>query len=125
MDTAGLHVPTKPIRGLSALNVGNISRLSPSTRCGTAANSICKPLDVFIKHNISLEGTFSLLNPTELRHYRVACIVLLPSIKFKCRSSSSFSFNSSFRLASIKYTFNACYRPLALGKHLHKGIELN
>jgi hypothetical protein len=25
---------------------------------------------------------FSLLNPTKLHHYRVTCIILLPSIKF-------------------------------------------
>jgi hypothetical protein len=54
-----LLVPTKQIRDFSTFNVSNVSRLNPSTRCVTAANNICKSLDVFNKHNISLEGAFS------------------------------------------------------------------
>jgi hypothetical protein len=58
MDTAGLRVPPKQIRDFFACNVSNISRLSPSTGCVRASN-ICKSLDVFNKHDISLEDTFS------------------------------------------------------------------
>jgi hypothetical protein len=44
---------------------------------------------------------FPLLNPTELRQYRVTCIVLLPSIKFQSSSCSSLC------LAFVVYTFSA------------------
>jgi hypothetical protein len=59
MDTAGLRVPTKQIWVFSTFNVSNVSRLSPSRRCFTSANNICKSLDVFTKHNISLRTHFS------------------------------------------------------------------
>jgi hypothetical protein len=58
MDTVGLRVPTKQIRDFSTVNVSNVSRLSPSARYITAANSICKSLDVFNNHVVSLEDTF-------------------------------------------------------------------
>jgi hypothetical protein len=54
MDTAGLGVLTKQIRVFSTLNVSNVSRLSPSTRRVTAANNICRSLNVFNKHNTSV-----------------------------------------------------------------------
>jgi hypothetical protein len=60
MDTAGLRVPTKQIRGFSTSNVSNVSRLSPSAGCVVAANSIWKSLDVYKKNNISTEDKFSL-----------------------------------------------------------------
>jgi hypothetical protein len=47
-----------------------------------AANSIFKSLDVFNKRKVSLEDTFSFVNPTELRHYRVTCVTLLSRIKY-------------------------------------------
>jgi hypothetical protein len=59
MATVGVRVPTEQIRDFSTFNVRNVSRLGPSTRCVTAANSICISPDVFNKHNISLEDTFS------------------------------------------------------------------
>jgi hypothetical protein len=58
MDTLGLRVRTKQLRGFSIFTVSNVSGLSPSTRCVTAANKICKSLDVSNKLNISLEDTF-------------------------------------------------------------------
>jgi hypothetical protein len=61
MDTVGLRVATKQIRDFSTFNVSNVSILSPSTRCVTAANNISKSLDVFSKHNISLEDALSFL----------------------------------------------------------------
>jgi hypothetical protein len=54
----GFRVPTNQIRFFSNFKVSNVSRLSPSTRCGVAAN-ICKSLYIFNKCNISLEGIFS------------------------------------------------------------------
>jgi hypothetical protein len=59
MDIVGLGVPAKQIRDFSTFNDSNASRFSPSTRCVTAANSICRSLGVLKKHSISLEGTFS------------------------------------------------------------------
>jgi hypothetical protein len=58
MDNVGLRVPTKQIRGFSTFNLNNVWRLSSSSKCVTAANSFCKSLDVFNKHNMSLEDIF-------------------------------------------------------------------
>jgi hypothetical protein len=55
LGTVDLRVPTKQIRDLSTLDA---SRLIPSTRC-IMATDICKYLDIFNKHNISLQDTFS------------------------------------------------------------------
>jgi hypothetical protein len=57
-DTVHLRVPAKQIRNFSTFNVSNVSDLSPLTRCATVAN-ICKSLDIFNKHNVSLDDTFS------------------------------------------------------------------
>jgi hypothetical protein len=46
------------MRDFSAFNVSNVSRLVLTTRCVIAAH-ICGSLDVFNKHNSSLEDTFS------------------------------------------------------------------
>jgi hypothetical protein len=61
MDTAGLHEPTEQIR-LSTFHVSNVSRLSPSWRCATAANIICRSLDVFDKHTVSFRTRFLFLS---------------------------------------------------------------
>jgi hypothetical protein len=53
MDTVGLRVLTKQIRDLSNFYVNNISRLSPSSKCVTAANNICRFLDVFNSSAVS------------------------------------------------------------------------
>jgi hypothetical protein len=82
VDTVGLRVPTKQTRNVATFKVSNVSSLSPSTWCVAAANNICRSVDVFNRHNISLEDTFPLLNPTKSRHYYVTCIILLPRIKF-------------------------------------------
>jgi hypothetical protein len=59
MVTVGFRVPTKQIRDFSIFNDNNASKLSPSTNCVTSADRVCRSLDVFIKHTISLEDTFS------------------------------------------------------------------
>jgi hypothetical protein len=38
MDIVGLRVPNEEIRDFSTFNVSNVSRVSPSIRCVTAAN---------------------------------------------------------------------------------------
>jgi hypothetical protein len=65
IDCCSIMIPLVSVYQLSKLetptifNVSNLSRLSPSTRCVTAANYIYKSPDVFNKHNISIEDTFS------------------------------------------------------------------
>jgi hypothetical protein len=56
----------------------------------TFSINITSPLRVYL----------ALLNATELDHYRVTCIVVLPGIK--CSSTSS----SSLSLAFVMYTFS-------------------
>jgi hypothetical protein len=60
MDTVSLQMLAKQIRDFSSFRVKNVSRLSPSTRCVIAANSICRSLDIFNKNSISLKDTFSM-----------------------------------------------------------------
>jgi hypothetical protein len=59
MDPAGLRVLTKQIRDFSTFNVSNVSWLSPLTGRVKAANNTYNSLEVFTKHNISLQDTFS------------------------------------------------------------------
>jgi hypothetical protein len=49
VDAAGFRVRTDEIRDFSAIN---FSRLSRSLRYVTAANSICRYLEVFKKHTV-------------------------------------------------------------------------
>jgi hypothetical protein len=90
---------TIKIRNFPTYNVSDVSRFILSARCVTAANNICRSLNVYNKHNISLDDTFPLLTRTELRHHPVTCILLLPRIKIDC------SFSSSPSLAFVMYTF--------------------
>jgi hypothetical protein len=83
MDTVGLRVP--PLGKLETfphLNSIMSQRLGASTRRVTAPNNIYRSLDVLNKHTSRLKIHFLLLNPTDLNHYRVTCIVLLSNIKF-------------------------------------------
>jgi hypothetical protein len=57
MDTAGIRMPTRHIRGFSNFSVSSALRHSPSTRYGIAANDICQFLDIFSKNNV-FEDTF-------------------------------------------------------------------
>jgi hypothetical protein len=50
-------------------------------------------------------------------------LVVLSSINFQCSSSSTSSSGLSLVLFCILSVFDCC-RPLAVGKHLNKGIEL-
>jgi hypothetical protein len=59
MDTVDLLLATKQIRDFSTFKVSNGSILSPSRRCVTAANNICRSQDDFNEHNTSVEDTFS------------------------------------------------------------------
>jgi hypothetical protein len=67
------------------------TRLQTSANHWTSSINITSPLRI----------RFPLFNPTELRHYRVTCIILLPRIKFYSSSSSSLS------LVFVMYTFIA------------------
>jgi hypothetical protein len=57
MDTVGIRVPTRKIRDFSTFSVSNALRHSPSVRCTSAANDICRLLDIG-KDTVSFEGTF-------------------------------------------------------------------
>jgi hypothetical protein len=59
MESVDLRVSNKQFRDFSTYKVSNVSTLSPSTRCVTAAKNISKYMDVYNKHNISFENTFS------------------------------------------------------------------
>jgi hypothetical protein len=59
MDTIGFHVPTKQIGTFQTLKLIMSQRLSPSVTFVTAAYSICRSLEIFNKHTISLEDTLS------------------------------------------------------------------
>jgi hypothetical protein len=58
MDTVGIRVPTRQIRDFSTFNVRSALRHSPSVRCTSAANDICRFLDIFGKDIVSFEDTF-------------------------------------------------------------------
>jgi hypothetical protein len=58
MDTVGIRVPTRQIRDFSTFNVSSSLRHGPSVRCASAANYICRFLDIFGKDIVSFEDTF-------------------------------------------------------------------
>jgi hypothetical protein len=58
MDTVGIRVSTRQIRDFSTFSVSSPLRHSPSVRCGSAANDICRLLDIFGKDTVSFEDTF-------------------------------------------------------------------
>jgi hypothetical protein len=66
------------------LTFSNVSRLSPSSRCATAADNIYKSLDTFNKHAVSLENNFPVFNPTyfmvPVTLLNVTCIVSVFSV---------------------------------------------
>jgi hypothetical protein len=58
MDTVGICVPTRQIRDFSTFSVSSALRHSPSVRCDSAANDICRLLYIFGKDTVSFEDTF-------------------------------------------------------------------
>jgi hypothetical protein len=58
MDTVGIRVSRRQIRDFSTFNVSSALRHSPSVRCASAANDICRSLDIFGKDIVSFEDTF-------------------------------------------------------------------
>jgi hypothetical protein len=61
MDTVGIRVPTRQIRDFSTFSVSSALRHSPSVRCASASNDICRLLDILVfgKDTVSFEDTFS------------------------------------------------------------------
>jgi hypothetical protein len=102
MDTVGLRVPTKQIRDFSTFNVCNVSKDLALQQGASRLQSTSTNLCTFSVNMTSpLRIHFPLPNPTELRHYHVTFITLLPSITFYSSSSSSLS------RAFVMYTFSA------------------
>jgi hypothetical protein len=58
MDTVGIRVPIRQIRDFSTFNVSSALKHSPSVRCASAANDVCRFLDIFGKDIVSFEDTF-------------------------------------------------------------------
>jgi hypothetical protein len=50
----GLRVPTRNLRDFSLFHVSSFYKDCPSGRCATAANSICKQVDVFRRQIVTL-----------------------------------------------------------------------
>jgi hypothetical protein len=56
--TVGIRVPTRQIRDFSTFSVSSALRHSPSVTCASAANDICRLLDIFDKDTVSFEDNF-------------------------------------------------------------------
>jgi hypothetical protein len=112
MDTVGLRVPIKQSRDFSTFDVCNVSKDLALHRGALRLQTASVNLWTFSVNMASPSRIhFPLLHTTELRHYHVTCITLLPS------SSSNLS------PAFVIYAFSA--RPLAVDRHLNKGIIIS
>jgi hypothetical protein len=69
MDTIGIRVPTRQIRDFSTFSASSALRLSPKVRCASAANDICRLLDIFGKDIVSFEDTFCLRESDYIDYY--------------------------------------------------------
>jgi hypothetical protein len=79
MVTAGLRVPTKQIINFSNFTVSDVSRLQQgASRLQTSANPWTFPMNT----TSPLRIHFPLLNPTDLRHYRITCITYCLELNF-------------------------------------------
>jgi hypothetical protein len=56
----GIRGRTRQVKEFSTCSVNSALRHRPSARCASAANDVCKFLDIFSKNNISFEDTFSI-----------------------------------------------------------------
>jgi hypothetical protein len=54
LEAVGLPVPTRHLRDFSMLNFSPPLKNRPSARCASAANVVCRDLDVFKTHIVSL-----------------------------------------------------------------------
>jgi hypothetical protein len=54
LDSVGLRIPSRSIRDFSAFSVHRNFKASPSTRCVSAANTVCWNIDIFNKDCILL-----------------------------------------------------------------------
>jgi hypothetical protein len=68
MDTVGIRVPTRQI-DVSTFSVSSALRHSPSARCASAANDICRLLDIFRKDTVSFEDTFCVRESDLIDYY--------------------------------------------------------
>jgi hypothetical protein len=55
LDTVGFRVPSRYIRDFSMFNVCSSSKKCPSARCASAANFVCRDIDVFVTIALSLK----------------------------------------------------------------------
>jgi hypothetical protein len=55
LETVGLRVPVRYIRDFSMFSVGSSSKICPSDRCASAANVVCRDVDIFGTKTLSLK----------------------------------------------------------------------
>jgi hypothetical protein len=53
-DTVSQRIPTRSVRDYSAFTVHRKFKVSPSARCVSAANAVCRSIDIFNKDCIRL-----------------------------------------------------------------------
>jgi hypothetical protein len=53
-DTVSLRIPTRSVRDYSTFTVHRNFKGSPSVRCASAANAVCRSIDIFNKDCIRL-----------------------------------------------------------------------
>jgi hypothetical protein len=55
LETVGLRVPVRYIRDFTMFNVCSSSKICPSARCDSAANVVCRDVDIFGTKTLSLK----------------------------------------------------------------------
>jgi hypothetical protein len=61
LKAVGIHVPIRNFRGFPLFSVDSSRKTCPSARCSSAANAVCKDIDIFSKHLVALIHTLQYL----------------------------------------------------------------
>jgi hypothetical protein len=61
LEIVGLRVPVRYIREFALFNVCSSSKNCPSARCASAANVVCRDVDVFGAGNVHLNYFYNML----------------------------------------------------------------
>jgi hypothetical protein len=54
LETVGIHVPVRNFRDFPFFTVGSSHKSCPSARSTSAANTMCKDIDIFSKQLVTL-----------------------------------------------------------------------
>jgi hypothetical protein len=60
LETLGFRVHTRYFRDFPFFAIGSSRKNCPSARCASAANVVCKYIDIFIKHLVALNHILKL-----------------------------------------------------------------